>query len=936
MKKKCVMGRGRRALLLFAKRVLCAGAAGCIMALFASSFITVEGSEGIRRYFISPFSQKEQFENTDIFNDILYKDVQNITRMAVIKSQLETDGAYDGKKKIDIAAYVNRTDPFAEETVTAEYYLDDLIRWGNYGFSYETVYGTREEFDRFFALGMNVENMEDVSDLTVGDYSLQSELTRQAIKASVQAAGTDNLSMRILSGMPNSMEEYQKKASEEAGGVAETELIVREGSAADIGEDAGNAMNSDASDIPSEASAGEAVLADEEAAEITVNEAADGQTEQDTYVESQDEIYAVDILIPRYYSASGADLADYASSLDQYITLRNMLVDAGTQLFHNFTEYSGYKNYYGEEKTNVRYCYQMIVDGEARYFTNLSDDFSNMAEQEITELFSGFGRSLYYNPDRVEIDTDTEITSEEMRGILGNYEYAFGENSRVWIGVDTAYRVSDCLGQARAAFVRFMPYYWQTAGAGVLAALTALWILVTLTVYEGRREAENEDGYVVALKKGDGFPTELVGAVLLLLFACAAGIWIILLKFLAGYHYSPPDEMPDPFIVAAVAALGIYIMDWIGTTAYLSLVRRLKVHVFWRHTLLWKMGSALKRLFLHLYDNSHIVGRILLPFLAVMAFNLCMGMIGPAGILTAGVADCFLAVLLYADRKELQNIVEGTQTIGSGDFSYKIDVSRMHGENKTLGLAVNGIGDGIQEAVAKSMKDERLKADLITNVSHDIKTPLTSIINFVNLLKREDIQDEKIRGYIDVLDSKSQRLKQLTDDLVEASKISSGNISLQMERINFVELVNQTMGEFSEKLKERCLQMVASMPEKPVYIEADGRRIWRVVENLFGNVCKYALEGTRVYLALEEIEDAGGMKAVFSMKNISAQPLNIAAEELTERFIRGDVSRSTEGSGLGLSIAENLTRLQNGGFDIYLDGDLFKVILTFPCLDALE
>ena len=210
---------------------------------------------------------------------------------------------------------------------------------------------------------------------------------------------------------------------------------------------------------------------------------------------------------------------------------------------------------------------------------------------------------------------------------------------------------------------------------------------------------------------------------------------------------------------------------------------------------------------------------------------------------------------------------------------------------------------------------------------------MTSIINFVNLLKREDIQDEKIKGYIQVLDSKSQRLKQLTDDLVEASKISSGNISLQMEKINFVELINQTMGEFSEKMNEKCLIMVAAMPEKPVYIEADSRRIWRVVENLFGNVYKYALEGTRVYLDLSVKEKDGKKTAAFSMKNISAQSLNISADELTERFIRGDVSRSTEGSGLGLSIARNLTELQNGKFEIYLDGDLFKVILTFPCMD---
>lgn len=232
------------------------------------------------------------------------------------------------------------------------------------------------------------------------------------------------------------------------------------------------------------------------------------------------------------------------------------------------------------------------------------------------------------------------------------------------------------------------------------------------------------------------------------------------------------------------------------------------------------------------------------------------------------------------------------------------------------------------------MKDERLKADLITNVSHDIKTPLTSIINFVSLLKREKIENERARGYIEVLDAKSQRLKQLTDDLVEASKISSGNISLQWERLDFKELVNQTCGEFADKFQEKCLEMVVSLPEGPVCIEADSRRLWRVVENLFSNAYKYALEGTRVYLDIKRITENGQEYAVFSMKNISAQALNIRAEELTERFIRGDISRSTEGSGLGLSIAQNLTQLQKGRFDIYLDGDLFKVMVTFPTVKA--
>ena len=231
-----------------------------------------------------------------------------------------------------------------------------------------------------------------------------------------------------------------------------------------------------------------------------------------------------------------------------------------------------------------------------------------------------------------------------------------------------------------------------------------------------------------------------------------------------------------------------------------------------------------------------------------------------------------------------------------------------------------------EAAVQEQMKSERLKADLITNVSHDIKTPLTSIINYVDLLKRENIENEKAKDYIRVLDEKSQRLKQLTEDLVEASKISSGNIKLEFMNLNLNELVQQVNGEFAERFEGRNLDLICILQPEPLLIRADSRRIWRVLENLYVNVCKYAMPGTRVYV--DAIKKDG--KIQFSIKNISENPLNFQADELTERFIRGDSSRTTEGSGLGLSIAKSLTVLMGGVFDIKVDGDLFKASITFP------
>ena len=218
-----------------------------------------------------------------------------------------------------------------------------------------------------------------------------------------------------------------------------------------------------------------------------------------------------------------------------------------------------------------------------------------------------------------------------------------------------------------------------------------------------------------------------------------------------------------------------------------------------------------------------------------------------------------------------------------------------------------------------------MKTELITNVSHDLKTPLTSIISYIDLLKRENFTDPKVLEYLDILEAKAARLKVLTEDVVEASKASTGNLTLNMTNLDFVEMLHQVIGEFEEQFEEHHLTMMVHFPDEPSVICADGQRMWRVLENIFGNVTKYAMEKTRVYA---EVQNARN-QVIFSLKNISAQPLNFAAEELTERFVRGDVARNTEGSGLGLSIAKSLTELQGGKFQLYLDGDLFKVTITF-------
>lgn len=343
-------------------------------------------------------------------------------------------------------------------------------------------------------------------------------------------------------------------------------------------------------------------------------------------------------------------------------------------------------------------------------------------------------------------------------------------------------------------------------------------------------------------------------------------------------------------LMVAAGTVG-YLLDVVFLILYLSIVRRSKDNTLLSHSLAYQIV----RFFRQAVDHNHS------PRISTRK------------------------------RRERYAIQRAVEAIAEGALDTHLEVEDFHGQERELAVAVNNIREGLSEAVMDRIRNERMKADLITNVSHDIKTPLTSIVNYVDLLKRENLENENAQNYIRILDEKSQRLKQLTEDLVEASKISSGNVKLDMQRIDMVELIYQTGGEFNERFEARDLTIVTKLPKGPVMVEADGRQLYRAIENLYTNAAKYALEKTRVHVELE-VEDG---VAIFSIKNISKAPLPESMDgqnDLTERFVRGEASRTTEGSGLGLSIAKNLTTLMNGKFQLKPDGDLFVATISFEVL----
>ena len=361
---------------------------------------------------------------------------------------------------------------------------------------------------------------------------------------------------------------------------------------------------------------------------------------------------------------------------------------------------------------------------------------------------------------------------------------------------------------------------------------------------------------------------------------------------------------------------------WVSTT-----IRRLKAKQFIRSFLTYKVCRWIKvtiqKIFKKVTDKENANRKITIMYwgFVVISIILACTMWSGIGLLVLIAFWIWTYYKLLQYNKKVQKINEALRNIYEGNPNVKLNEEELEGTLKIMAKYINDIAGGFTNAIEQSLKSERLKTELITNVSHDIKTPLTSIINYVDLLKKEEINNAQIEQYIAVLDKKSQRLKKLIEDLVEASKVSSGNVKLNMEIINLKELLNQTIGEFEDKLEKKNLKIEMDLPNENVLITADNRYLYRVIENVFSNISKYALEGSRVYIKLEKQKE----EVYLEFKNISKDKLNISAEELMQRFVRGDKSRYTEGSGLGLSIAESLTELQGGKFKIDIDGDLFKV-----------
>ena len=585
-------------------------------------------------------------------------------------------------------------------------------------------------------------------------------------------------------------------------------------------------------------------------------------------------------------------------------------------VFHSVGDYT-------EGSTNLTY---LFADKETQTIYTNKKAYSSYAqlEQNLEKIFKEKAYAVVY-PELSECVTN--IPGADLQVWNHTIDQSFDTKDFVFaVSVDTKFSVADSMADEAENYETYSKLMFPMLAGAIFGSVLWLIGMVWLTVTAGRRPEDEE----IHLNGFDRWYTEIAaGAVI--------GIWlagtIISGTLIANSSLGYSHVVVTVIVICLIC--GTYTMAWF-LIGYLSLVRRIKAGTLWKNSLIRKVLKWIGKCSGKLADFARAFSRNTAEKIKVLLVGgaflflqfLIIGCIfSGAGVFLLALMAVDVAAMIFAIRKAdgLDLIMDGLKKISDGELQYKIKTDTLTGKQKVMAEYINNIGSGLDAAVENSLKKERMQTELITNVSHDLKTPLTSIINYVDLMKRENPTDPKIQEYLRILDEKSQRLKVLTEDVVEASKASTGNIKLEMNDIDFVEMVQQVIGEFEEKFQEKNLTMMVHFTDEPSIIYADGQRMWRVLENVFGNVVKYAMEGTRVYAEISN----RNKKVTFSLKNISAQPLNISADELTERFIRGDVARNTEGSGLGLSIAKSLTELQGGEFKLYLDGDLFKVMITF-------
>ena len=599
-----------------------------------------------------------------------------------------------------------------------------------------------------------------------------------------------------------------------------------------------------------------------------------------------------------------ADAGGYAGGTN---TLRERVLSSMgySQLYQTFERlYNGYNPDYAQYRSGLDSAFRFVLrdkDTGKILFDGLDGaDYQWYAEEpySIPDLNLSSKDFVINEANSNSASRGDSVTAANNVVIEGYIlsEPADGDNSDTFVCLYWAELIYNCR--------------YQLIVIAAVAFILCLVLFIFLLCAAGHRAGS--EGIVPSFV--DKIPFDLFTLLMIVAISC---LWAIL----AEMHYDSILLIILACLVILVAALLIllYIISFAVRVKMGGLIKGCIAYkiLAWG----WGIFKRFCRFIAGIIKNLPLVPKSCAAVAVLLLLELISVNSGVVWLIT----NALLAAALIYTAICMKKLLTAGQKLAAGDESCVVDTAKLYGPFREHGEDLNTIRDGVSLAVEARMRSEHFRTELITNVSHDIKTPLTSIINYVDLLGKEKPENEKMREYIDVLQRQSARLKKLIDDLLEASKASTGNLAVNAEPCDVGVLLDQTLGEYGEKLNAAGLEPVLTKPEKPVIIMADGRHMWRIFDNLLNNICKYSQRGTRVYL---EVCERDG-KAVVTFRNISSRQLNISSDELMERFVRGDSSRNTEGSGLGLNIAQSLAQLQKGTMELTVDGDLFKVTLTF-------
>ncbi|MBU3202905.1 HAMP domain-containing sensor histidine kinase [Clostridium algidicarnis] len=573
---------------------------------------------------------------------------------------------------------------------------------------------------------------------------------------------------------------------------------------------------------------------------------------------------------------------------------------------------------------NIKY---IIEDtSEDRLNTNIENDLS---EETITNLKNDSDFYLILNIENkknVLESADSNFTKEQLKNIINNdsFNYRNTENKNLKISyfVPKSFIYEDEISLGKENYNKLKSKALVEKAILLSAVLVTLSILALIYLNIQRKDKNKDKGILERIYSRIYIEFQLV-------ILCIGLVSIIITAY-------ESLRQPEYTVFLGIAMIGTYYL-MAFTYGSIIEVKELGIkELLRRKSLIYKMINGLNKIVKSAVEEVFLIKStgIKISIFLILSFMFMISMLSLRGssdfitlILVIYILTYIISVISYVVKSAnyLNKIVVGSFKIANGDLNYVIDEGGK-GILKELSHNINNMKSGLKDSIDSEIKSERMKTELITNVSHDLKTPLTSIITYVDLIKNEDLTKEERMDYIKVLERKSERLKILIEDLFEASKAASGEVDLNIEKVDITSLLKQALAEFEEKIKESSLDFKINLPKEKLYIMVDGKKTWRILENQISNALKYSLENTRVYINIEDIDN----KVVITIKNISAFEIDFNEDEILERFKRGDKSRNTEGSGLGLAISNNLTKLQGGDFRVSVDGDLFKVIIEFP------